>query len=278
VHKKPDFLPEIDPVSFVNVLSMQEFKNSDNFTFVLGRSESGNILFETLKNCYNIAFFANENSYELLNTMLLSFMLKNSASEFKLALCDGADTNTFNYYLGSKYLFGGSIAKNEDDIMQKLTEILAELEARYHTLAKFNVRSVEEYNILAKNTNTPKLSQILIVIDGYYELMHSSSFEKIKNCLYQILRLGRIAGIYVVVVTNQNIEEDIINFNLPSRIGFKCSENDDSISMIGESGIDKLSNKNEFLYSSINQESAQHIRQPMVSDAIIKILIDNIEK
>ena len=32
--------------------------------------------------------FANKNSYELLNCMLLSFMLKNSATDFKLALLD----------------------------------------------------------------------------------------------------------------------------------------------------------------------------------------------
>jgi len=273
-----ELLPEIDSVNFVNVLSMQEFKQSDNFTFVLGKTESGNVLFESLKQCYNIAFFANENSYELLNTMLLSFMLKNSHNEFKFVLCDGANSNNFAYYETSKYLYDGKISKNEDDISQVLNDVFAELEKRYHTLAKFNVKSIDEYNILATNTNTPRLSQILIVIDGYYELMQSSNFEKIKTTLYQILRLGRIAGIYAVVVTNQKIEEDIINFNLPSRIGFKCHQNEDSISMIGESGIDKLASKNEYFYSSINLEHAVHLRQPTISGSIIKILIDNIEK
>lgn len=272
-----DLLPEIEPINYVNVLSMQDFKTSDNFTFVLGRAETGNIVFENLKQSYNIAFFANENSYELLHSMILSFMLKNAPSEFKLALCDGAINHNFNYYEGSKYLYS-DISKSEDSTCNMFANIVSELEDRYRTLARFNVRSIEEYNLLAKNTQAPKLSQILLVIDGYNELMHSSSFEKIKSGLYQILRLGRIAGIYAIVVTNKKIEEDIINFNLPSRIGFKCSESDDSISMIGESGIDKLANKNEYLYSSIHSENAQHLRQPMISDAIIRILIDNIEK
>ena len=274
---KQELLPEIDTINFVNVLSMQDFKNSDNFTFVLGRSERGNIIFESLKQCYNIAFFANEHSYELLNSMLLSFMLKNNSTEFKLALCDGMNANNFAYYVGSKYLYDSNIAKGEDEIIEKLDKIIEELESRYKTLAKFNVKSIDEYNILAKNTRTPKLSQILIVIDGYYDLMTSSSFERIKSSLYQILRLGRIAGIYAIIVTNHKIEEDIINFNLPSRIGFKCSQKDDSISMIGELGMDKLANKNEYFYSSINNEHAQHLRQPSISGSIIKILIDNIE-
>lgn len=273
-----ELLPEINSLEFVNVLSMQEFKNSDNFTFVLGRSESGNILFESLKNCYNIAFFANNNSYEMLNTLLLSLMLKNSASEFKFALIDGKGADTFNYYSISKYLFGGFLAKTEEEILTKLSEVISELEARYHTLAKFNVRNIDEYNILAKSSGVPKLAHILLVIDGYSELMQSANFEKIKNLIYQILRLGRIAGIYAIIVTDKAIDEDIINFNLPARIGFRCENNIDSISMIGESGIDRLSNNNEFLYSSINFESAKHLRQPTISSSIIKILIDNIEK
>lgn len=278
MQNKIDFLPEITSVNFVNVLSMQEFKSADSLTFVLGKNESGNVVFESLKKSYNVAMFANENSYELLHSMILSFMLKNSPGELKLALCDGADSHNFNYYIESKYLYGENIAQSEDEICQKITQIASELEERYRTLARFNVRSIDEYNVLAKNTQTPRLSQILVVIDGYYEIMRSSSFEKIKNCLYQILRLGRIAGIFAIVVTNKKIEEDIINFNLPSRIGFKCSENDDSIAMIGELGIDRLANKHEFLYSSINLEHAQHLRQPLLSDSIIKILIDNIEK
>ena len=235
-------------------------------------------MFENLKQSYNIAFFANKNSYELLNSMLLSFMLKNSPTDLKLVLCDGVESHNFAYYENSKYLYENKISKKEDEISETLISIATELESRYKTLARFNVRNVDEYNLLAKNSNTPKLSEILIVVDSYYELMHSSCFEKIKNSLYQILRFGRIAGIYVVVVTNSKIEEDIINFNLPSRIGFKCSENDDSISMIGEPGIEKLADSHEFLYSSINSESAIHLRQPVLSDTIIKILIDNIEK
>lgn len=277
IRNKVEIFAEIEPINFVNVLSMQDFKASDNFTFVLGRSETGRIVYENLKQSYNIAFFANENSYELLNTMILSFMLKNSASDFKLALCDGENKHNFNYYEDSKYLYA-DIAKDEDAVSEMLSKIVSELESRYRTLARFNVRSIDEYNIVAKNTNTPKLSQILIVIDGYYELMMSSNFERIKSSLYQILRLGRIAGIFAIIVTNKKIEEDIINFNLPSRIGFKCNEIDDSIAMIGEMGVEKLSNKNEFLYSSIHNEKAQHLRQPMISDAIIKILIANIEK
>lgn len=275
---KEELLPEISSLEFVNVLSMQEFKNSDNFTFVLGRTETGNILFESLKNCYNIAFFANNNSYEMLNTLLLSLMLKNSASEFKFALLDGKNTNTFNYYDASKYLFGGSVAKSEDEILNKLSDVIGELEARYHTLAKFNVRNIDEYNILAKSSGVPKLAHILLVVDGYNELMQSANFEKITNLIYQILRLGRIAGIYVIVVADKNINEDIINFNLPARIGFRCEKNSDSVAMIGESGIDKLANDNEFLYSSINFENAKHLRQPTLSSAITKILIENIEK
>ena len=276
--KTKDFLTEINPANFVNILSMQDFKNSDEFTFVLGKSESGNIIFENLKKCYNIAMFANQNSYELLNCMLLSFMLKNSATDFKIALCDGNNSNNFAYYENIKYLYNKEIAKDEDKIAQTLTNIVAELESRYHTLARVNVKSIDEFNMLAKNTNTPKLPQIFVVIDGYFELMHSQNFEKIKSCLYQILRLGRIAGIYAMVISSTKIEEDIINFNLPARIAFKCSENDDSIAMIGEMGVDRLANNHEFLYSNINLEKAEHIRQPVISDAIIKILIDNIEK
>ncbi len=274
--KKIELLPEIEPINFVNVLSMQDFKNSDNFTFVLGRSDKGNIIYENLKQCYNIAFFANSQSYEMLNTMLLSFMLKNSAGDFKFALCDGGNAGNFNFYNQSKYLFE-EVAKTDDDISLLLSKVISELEDRYHTLAKFNVRSIDEYNILAKNAKTPKLAQLLVVVDGYSELMHSENFEKIKSSLYQILRLGRIAGIFVVVVTNKKIEEDIINFNLPSRIGFRCSEHDDSVAMIGEMGLEKLANKHEYLYSSVHSETTRHIRQPGISGSIIKILIDNIE-
>ena len=90
------------------------------------------------------------------------------------------------------------------------------------------------------------------------------------------MKYGRIAGIYAVVVATNPIEQDEINYNLPSRIALK--NNDDSVYTIGESGASSLDDDNDLLYSNILADKVVHLKLPNISETERELLITGLEE
>lgn len=280
IEEKPKVLyPEIEEVNFVDIISTEEFKSTDNLSYILGKDEEGKIHYGNLRDLYNMVIYSKDNNSALsaVHSILVSLILKNSTSDINFVICDSKADSKLQIYNKSSYMYFNRLAKTNKEILDTLIEISKELEERYKILAAAGVKSIEQYNIIAKNDNLRQLPYIVTVFNNYTKSMQLADADKINTILYQILKLGRIVGLYLIVVGNMKIKSDDINYNLPTRLSFKVPDEEDSLSMFGESGAELLVAGDEFVLFTLDTQSQVHLKVPSVTAKELEILIKNIE-
>lgn len=271
--------PEIEEVDFVDIISTEEFKSTDNLSYVLGKDELGKVHYGNLRDFYNMVIYSKDNNSALsaVHSVLVSLILKNSTNDINFVICDSKADSKLQVYNKSSYMYFNRLAKTNKEILDTLIEISKELEERYKILAAAGVKSIEQYNVIAKNDNLKQLPYIVTVFNNYTKSMQLAESDKINTILYQILKLGRIVGLYLIVVGNMKIKSDDINYNLPTRLSFVMSDEDDSLSMLGVGGAEALETNDEFLLSSLDSQTPVHLKVPNISVKELEVLIKNIE-
>ena len=83
---------------------------------------------------------------------------------------------------------------------------------------------------------------------------------------------------YLILVANNTIMSNEINYNLPTRIAFKLDEASKSLTTLGEEGAENLSNDGDFLCSTIGAEKLSHLKVATLTSNEIELLIENIEE
>ncbi len=275
-----DLTSNIEPYKYVDVIDLEEFKNSDKLTYVMGKDADGNMHYGNLRDNYNLVVFGKENEHtnNFVHSILLSLILKNSVNEVNFVMCDSKANSKFEVYNKSSYMYFNRIAKTNKEILDILIELNKELEERYKLLSDIGVKSIEQYNIIAKNDNLKPLPYIVTVFNNYSKAIQLTESDKINTCLYQILKFGRIAGMYLILVANNTIMSNEINYNLPTRIAFKLDEASKSLTTLGEEGAENLSSDGDFLCSTVGAEKLSHLKVATLTSNEIELLIENIEE
>lgn len=271
---------DIEPIEFVDLIATDEFRNSDKLSYIFGKDENDKVYYGNLRDFYNIAIFGKETNsvVGLVHSIILSLMLKNDVSEFNFVVCDSKADSKFEVYNRSKYMYFNRIAKTNKEILDTLIEITKELEERYKILAETGVKSIEQYNIIAKNDNLKPLPYIITVFNNYSKSVQLTESDKINTCLYQLLKFGRSVGLYEIVVAGSSIDAAEINYNLPTRIAFLTDDEDISLQTLGEIGAERLPTSSDYLLSSIEKSDIMHLRVPNITKSEIEVLIDSIDE
>lgn len=274
---KEEKIPAIERFQFVDVVSTDEFRNNGNLTFLLGRDEKNNDLYVNLKDSFNIGIFGNNENelVKLLNSMILSLMLKNSQSDFSLILCDPNNASKLNFYQDSAYMFYNRIARTQRELFDVLSDLTNEIEERYSKLAMIDAKSIDSYNEMVREDF--KIPYILLCYNGYSNLASNDYYDEINVLLYNILKLGRLVGVYVVLASENPPTNSHVNYNLSTRISFKSESKDESISRLGLESSEKLSVNDEFYWANILNDKLVHAKVPELKISEAKVLLQNIE-
>jgi len=277
-NKKESPYIEIKDYGFINAISNSQFKDSDKLEFLLGKNEDDMQVFADLERGYNMAIFnygENENSFTLINTIILSLMLKNNPDEFKMVICDSNDNSKYDIYKDSSYLLN-EIAKDNNKILDTLISLNQELESRYKIIASLNASSIENYNDIAEREQFSKLPYVITFVLNYSRMSTLDNSYRINSLIQSLLKFGRLAGIYVILETYDNDLNDGLNYNLSSRISFKTDIEEDSIYSVGTAGAEMLADVNDILYSKIDANPV-HLKVPNLTEKELKLIIQNIE-
>ncbi len=268
----------IEQFNFVEEIVNDEFKESDKLSYLIGKDEEGKCVYGNFKEQYNLAIFGKEEIYtnNLVNTILLSLSLKNAVNDVNFIILDANVNTTFDIYNKSSYIFFNRIAKTNKEILDTLIEASKELDDRYNKLASFGVKSIEQYNLQAGENGLETMPYVILVFNNYTKSSQATDNDKIVACLHRMLKYGRIAGIYSIVVATNPIEQDEINFNLPTRIAFR--DVDDSVYTIGEAGAASLTDDMDVLYSNIMDDKIVHLKTPNISETEKELLISGLEE
>lgn len=277
---KRNLLPEIEDFKFIDIIKSNSFMESDELTCIYGMGEDKNIICQNFKDFYNVAIFSDNDDevFKLFSSIIISLTLKNSSYAIKYAICDSKNGSKFDVYNDLSHLFFNRIAKTNGEIIDTLNELSLEIEKRYENLAKLGVKNIEAFNEEMKKQNIAPMPYIILFFNNYTRAVHLDDSDKINSNLFNILKFGRLVGIYVNLVISDEKLDDKINFNLQTRISFKAENKVSSVNRIGDSGAERIDVSDEFVLKTLYGEEFTHLKVPSISQKEVELLIKNIEK
>lgn len=270
----------IENFNFVDIMSSEEFKKTDKMSYVLGKDSEGEVVYGNLRDTCGTAVFTRDEDvvYDGFSSILLSLLLKNTPDEIQFVVCDAMFDSEFDVFNNSSYMYFNRVAKNNREIVDSLLELSKELEKRYNNLVYAGVKSISAYNFQAEERGAQKMPYVVLFLNNYAKMTQFLDADRINTCLHNILKFGRIVGVYAMVASTSEIERNDINYNLPTRICYKTEDEHDSISALGREGAEGLKDERDFLYSTVYDEELRHLKVPSLTRKEIELIIENLEK
>lgn len=183
----------------------------------------------------------------------------------------------FDVFNNSSYMYFNRVAKNNREIVDSLVELSKEIETRYNNLVYAGVKSISAYNLSAEERGNPPMPYLVLFLNNYAKMTQFLDSDRINICLHNILKFGRIVGVYAIVASTAEIERNDINLNLPTRVCYKADSEEYSISAIGRKGAELLDDEKDFLYSTVFDEEIKHLKVANLSRKEIELIIENLE-
>lgn len=197
--------------------------------------------------------------------LILSLIFKQPVSKVNLLLFD-VGANTMEPFEGIPHL-SHPIVKETMMGIHVISSLLDEMERRIEL-------SHEELR---------KLPAVVCVIDEYVSLIANIQEKKLShylaNSISNLLRRGRHAKIHMVLATQdptiKNMKVDV--GNITARMAFMCAKYNNSITVLGEGGAEKLPGKGSMLYKSNAHPNPIHLQGAYMSPDEVKRLVARIK-
>ena len=212
-----------------------------------------------------------------LNAMLVSLLCKLSPDQLRLILVDPKRLEFASYADIAHLLF--PIVTNPKEAAPILRWVVRTMEERYECMAKFGVRSIDDYNRTIGVDQEP-IPYIVVIIDELSDLMMTAGKE-IEDLIARITQMARAAGIHMIVATQRpsvDVITGLIKVNFPSRISFRVTSKIDSRTILDCGGADKLLGRGDMLFLDSCEASLRRIHGAYVSDREIEELVEHIRQ
>ena len=269
-----------DTVTIKDIVASNSFLNSEEFslTFALGKDVIGTPVSLDLAKMPHLLVTGTTGSGKsvCLNTLIISLVLKYSPEELRFIIVDPKGVE-FEIYEKIPHLYFGEIIK--DDIPTTnamLTWVVQEMARRYDTFSKCKLRDIKSYNKKARENNTKIMPRLVLVIDEFADIMlKDKAGANTKICL--LVQKARAAGIHLVLAAQRpsvDIIEGPIKANLPSRIVFRATSPQDSMTSLGEIGAEKLLGRGDCLYKTEGMFAVERVMGAYVSDEEMYDIVD----
>ena len=212
-----------------------------------------------------------------LNAMLVSLLCKLSPDQLRLILIDPKRLEFASYADIAHLLF--PIIINPKEAAPILRWVVRTMEERYECMAKFGVRSIDDYNRTI-GSDQETMPYIVVIIDELSDLMMTTGKE-IEDLIARITQMARAAGIHMIVATQRpsvDVITGLIKVNFPSRISFRVTSKIDSRTILDCGGADKLLGRGDMLFLDSCEASLRRVHGAYVSDQEIEELVEHIRQ
>ena len=245
-------VPNIKPatVTLRGLLSSSEWAESKGrLSFVVGKDIAGHPVVGDLEEMPHLLIAGQTKSGKsvMINTLLASFLYRNTPSDLKLILVDPKHVEMAPYEDIPHLL--APVVSDPEKCISALKWAVAEMERRLKAFAEVKQRDIQGYNNLKKEEGMP---YIVIVIDELADLMMVASRD-VEALIARIAQKARAAGIHLVLATQRpdaNIVTGIIKSNVPAQIAFAVKDNVNSRIILDQPGAEKLLGKGDMLFKT----------------------------
>lgn len=223
-----------------------------------------------------------------LNSIITSFLFRNSPDKLKLMLIDPKRVE-FNVYQAIPHLISPVVSEPRK-CAAALSWAVEHMEERYKKLVSVNVRHIDSYNQLVTNNAADSsikplsgshdfMPHIVIIIDELADLMLVAKADVEENVI-RLAQLSRAVGIHLIIATQRpsvNVITGIIKANFPTRIAFQVSSKVDSRTILDTNGAEALIGKGDMLFSPGGAPKPIRIQGSYVSDEEVERLVEFIK-
>ncbi len=199
----------------------------------------------------------------MINSILTSFLYRNSPSDLKLILVDPKQVELTPYNDIPHLLT--PVVHEPEKCISALKWAVAEMERRLRTMAEVGKRNIGEYNNLKKEEGMP---YIVIVIDELADLMMMAARD-VEALIVRLAQKARAAGIHLVLATQRpsvDVITGLIKANVPARIAFTVASQVDSRTIIDQMGAEKLLGMGDMLLLTSEMPKPKRVQGAFISD------------
>ena len=270
-------------VGLRDIIESDTFQNTkeEELTFALGKDIVGTVVCDNIAKGphYLVAGSTGMGKSVCLNSMIISMISKYSPEELRLILIDPKQVE-FNVYNHLPHLMIDEIINSSNKAIATLQWVVDEMNRRYTVFSENTVNDINEYNKTIASSTVPKMPKIVIVVDEVSDLLTYNKRE-LEAKILSLAQKARAAGIHVVLATQRpsvDVITGVIKANLPSRIAFRVTNPADSITILSETGAEKLLGNGDMLYRNAHMAGNRRIQGAFISMAEVKSVVSYIKE
>ncbi|MDO5652106.1 MAG: DNA translocase FtsK 4TM domain-containing protein [Moraxella sp.] len=233
----------------------------------------------------------------LMNSVMLSLLLKYTANELRLVLIDPKQVELANYSDIPHLL--SPVITDMTEATSALAWCVEEMERRYRLLAAFKVRHVTDLNKKIKDAEAageslldplwrvsdsvsdtvPRLKHlpfIVVIADEFADLMMQVG-KQAEELIVRLAQKSRACGIHLILATQRpsaDVVTGLIKSNIPARAALKVAAGRDSSIILGETGAEHMLGNGDMLFRGPEKSEVSRVHGAYVSDSEVNRVCD----
>lgn len=179
-----------------------------------------------------------------LHTIIFGLVATHSPEDVRLILADPKRVE-FAQYANLPHL-GVPVIVETRSFTYVLRWLLVEMERRLKMLAAVDCSDIHQYNASGRG----RMPSIVVVVDEFADCMAEAAKEVVPP-ISRLTSLARAAGIHLILSTSRpdrTVLPGELVAGFPGRIAFRLAGADDSRTILGEGGAEKLAGRGDALY------------------------------
>jgi len=265
-------------ILYQDCLLDRELTNSfGNTKILLGRKEKDNdVIYYNLDSedpHALVAGMTKSGKSVLLNIFIIDLIRTNTIDELKLILIDPKQVE-FTRYKNIPYLDEDGIIINKELAIEKLHDVVNEMEKRYSLFQEVGVNELSKYN---KKIGTI-LPRIVLIFDEFADWMLDDEFKKsASEAMQRLAGKARAAGIHLVISTQRpdnTVLPMILRGNLGAKFALRVDTEKNSNIIIDEPGAEKLLGYGHMIVKFAGEK--QYVQSAYMSDEYIDKILENL--
>ena len=268
-------------VSFKECFEAIKDKNTDKDKLLipLGKDIEGKVITTSMDELPHLLVAGTTGSGKsvFVNTIIATFIMRNTPDELKLMLIDPKKVE-FSKYANLPHLLCPIITDAKEG-KEALKRLVIEMERRYEILSSRGAAKISEYNELAELQGFEKMSSIVLVCDEFSDFM-SEHGKEIEQSVKRLAQKARACGIYLIICTQRpsvNVITGDIKAVIPSRVGLLVPQYVDSKTILDDGGAESLLGNGDMLCRIPRHNSLVRVQGAFISAIEIVQITDFIK-